>query len=67
MTHVDLETDVVPQPLGERGEDRRLDLVDAAAAPADQVDVLLFGRRMIGRRTVRQVRVGDQPDLFQQL
>src|SRR5512138_2957585 len=67
VTHVDQKGLVPLQRLGQSLEQLRRDLADVAAAAADQVDVGLVEHSVIRRSAVRQVRVGDQSQLFQQL
>ena len=55
------------QLVGERLAAPAVDLLDRAADPADQVDVLVLADGVVGRRAVRQVRVGDQAELLEQL
>ena len=52
--------------------DQRVGHVDVglghrAAVAADQVEVVVAGRRVVGRRTVTEVGVGDQAELLEQL
>jgi 4-amino-4-deoxychorismate lyase len=66
VSDVELEAAVSCQLVGERREHLGRDLRDTAAGPADEVRVLLLADRVVGGRAVREVRVGHQPELFEQ-
>lgn len=67
MPDVHREAPVPVECLGQRREQLERRLGDPAAVAADQVDVLVFADTVVGRRAVRQVRVGNQAEFLQQL
>ena len=67
MPDVDEEGVVLLEGLGERAQQIGRDLGDVTADPADEVDVLLLPHRMVGGCPVREVGVGDEAELLEQL
>lgn len=67
MPHVNPEVAVPLQLLGHRQHHRRINLVDRTAVAADEMNMLILTRPVIGRRPVRQVGVTDQAQFLKQL
>src|ERR1700750_1426259 len=64
VAHIGDEPVTLLQRPGERRDDVRRDLDDLRAVPAHEVDMLRARRRVVGRRTVGDVRVAHQPELL---
>ena len=67
MTHVDLESALVPEPRDDVSDELRRDRFDRVAAAADQMDVRLLGRRVVGRSAVIEMGMGDETELLEEL
>lgn len=67
MGDVEAEAPLFGQTLGQRAQFLGLDFLHVSTDPADQVHVLGLVRVVVRRGSVRQVGVGDQVELLEQL